>query len=85
TLGVLRDCLDAMAAGLAVLDDAGQHAAADARVRLMLTMDVPRLARIAETHPDAAYRRALGEFTRALTARSSEREDGREASVAATW
>ena len=36
------------------------------RVRLILAMDLPPLVRIARDHPDDAYRRALGAFTREL-------------------
>ncbi|MAP63105.1 MAG: glycosyl transferase [Microbacterium sp.] len=63
-LDVLRDCLDAMTAGLDVLERSGISNALQARVELILTMDVPRLAAIAEDHPDASYRRLLGAFTR---------------------
>lgn len=66
---VLRDCVTAMSEGLAVLDAAGRARAASARVGLILTMDLPRLARIAADHPDAEYRRAVGAFARALSAR----------------
>lgn len=67
---VLAEYLAAMRAGLAVLDDADQRTAAQARVRLMLDMDVPPLVRIAETHRDDEYRRLLGGFVRELTARA---------------
>jgi CDP-glycerol glycerophosphotransferase len=69
-LDVLRDCLEAMDAGLHVLESAGHRAAAQARSGQMLRMDIPRLADIARLHPDAAYRHALGEFTRAIWARA---------------
>lgn len=71
-LDVLRDCLDAMAEGLAVLDAAGHTRAARARVKQLLAMDVPRLAAIAASHPDDAYRRALGCFSRMLTERPDQ-------------
>lgn len=71
-LRVLADYLEAMRAGIAVLDAAGQRAAARARVRLILDMDVPPLVEIARTHPDAAYRRVLGAFVRDLDARAAE-------------
>lgn len=61
---VLRDCLDAMTAGLGVLDAARVPAALQERVLLILSMDVPRLVPIAESHPDPAYRKLLGAFTR---------------------
>lgn len=67
---VLVDYLAAMRGGLAVLDSAGHRAAARARVRLILDMDVPPLVRIAQRHPDAAYRRALGGFVRDLAQRA---------------
>ncbi|WP_431801360.1 glycosyltransferase family 2 protein [Microbacterium sp. bgisy203] len=70
TVAVLGDYLAALRAGIAVLDAAGQRAAARARVRLILEMDVPPLIRIAQGHPDAAYRRAVGAFVRDLTARA---------------
>lgn len=69
-LRVLADYLDAMRGGIAVLDAAGQRAAARARIRLILEMDTPALVRIAEHHPDAAYRRAVGEFVREVGARA---------------
>lgn len=67
---VLADYLDAMRGGLAVLDAADQRAAARSRVRLILDMDTPALIRIAQDHPDAAYRRAVGAFVREFTARA---------------
>ncbi|WP_246159730.1 glycosyltransferase family 2 protein [Microbacterium rhizomatis] len=75
-LPVLHDYLEAMAGGIAVLDAAGHSAAASARVRLILAMDVPPLVQIARTHSDDGYRRALGAFLRDLTAR---RDTGRSA------
>jgi glycosyltransferase involved in cell wall biosynthesis len=65
-LDVLRDCLEAMSEGLGVLEGTGHPLAASARVGQLLRMDVPRLARIAASHPDDAYRRALGAFAREL-------------------
>lgn len=65
-LDVLRDCIHAMAEGLRVLDGTGHPRVARARVGQLLRMDVPRLARVAASHPDDAYRRALGAFVRAL-------------------
>lgn len=67
---VLQDYLDGMSGGLAVLDAAGRTAAARSRVRLILGMDVPALVRVAEHHPDDAYRKLLGAFTRGLTERA---------------
>lgn len=71
TVPVLRDYLEAMLGGLAILDAAAHRAAARERVRLILDMDVPPLVRIAQRHPDDAYRRALGAFVRELTARAA--------------
>ena len=65
-LPVLRDYLEALAGGIAVLDAAGQARAAAARIRLVLAMDVPPLVTLARNHPDDAYRRALGAFVREL-------------------
>ncbi|TQJ31723.1 glycosyltransferase family 2 protein [Microbacterium sp. SLBN-146] len=71
-LPVLRDYIDALAGGIAVLDAAGFAAAAASRVRLILTMDVPPLIEIARAHPDPAYRRELGAFVRSLHSRAVE-------------
>jgi CDP-glycerol glycerophosphotransferase len=71
-LPVMRDYLEALAGGIAVLDGAGQLAAAAARVRLILAMDLPPLITIARDHPDDAYRRTLGAFTRELWARTDD-------------
>lgn len=65
-LDVLRDCLDAMAAGLNVLETTGHPVAAQVRIRTILTMDMPRLTRIARDHPSVAYRQALGVFARTI-------------------
>jgi CDP-glycerol glycerophosphotransferase len=70
-LSVLNDYLAALSGGIAVLDSAGYPAAAAARVRLILAMDVPALVEIGRVHPDDAYRRALGTFTRELWDRAS--------------
>ena len=69
-LPVLRDYLEALGGGIAVLDGAGHPAAAAARVRLILEMDLPPLIAIGRDHPDDAYRRAIGAFTRELWART---------------
>lgn len=66
SLEVLRDCIAAMTEGLRVLEGTDHPLAARARVGQLLRMDVPRLARIGAAHPDDAYRRALGDFTRSL-------------------
>lgn len=68
---VLADCLDQMTAGLAVLADAHPTAAA-ARRRVILTMDIPRLAAIAAPHPDPAYRRTLGTFARTIAGEDAD-------------
>ncbi|MBN9175955.1 MAG: glycosyltransferase family 2 protein [Microbacterium sp.] len=70
TLPVLTDYLDALRGGIAVLDAAGERAAARARVRLILDMDTPPLVRIAQQHDDDAYRRAIGALVRELSARA---------------
>jgi len=75
-LPVLEDYLDALSGGIAVLDGAGQRAAARARVRLILEMDVPPLVRIAQDSPDDAYRRTLGTFIRALHDRADAESIG---------
>lgn len=71
-LPVLRDYLDALAGGIAVLDAAGFAAAAASRVRLILAMDVPPLIEIAHGHADPDYRRELGTFVRTLQSRATE-------------
>jgi hypothetical protein len=68
-LPVLRDYLDALKGGIAVLDAAGQARAAASRVRLILAMDLPPLVDLARDHADADYRRELGRFARALWSR----------------
>lgn len=72
---VLTDYVAALRGGLAVLDGADQTAAARARVRLILAMDVPPLIRIAQQHPDPAYRRSVGALVRELTARAGAELD----------
>lgn len=67
---VLVEYLAAMRSGLAVLDESGHRAAAHARVRLILDMDVPPLIRLAQNHHDDEYRRALAGFVRELRARA---------------
>ena len=69
-LPVLRDYLEALTGGIAVLDAAGQARAAASRVRLILTMDLPPLVDLAHDHPDDTYRRELGSFARELSART---------------
>lgn len=79
-LPVLADYLDALRSGLAVLDAADARSAAAARVRLVLDMDVPPLVRIAATHPDAEYRRRVGQLVRDF----QERAPGHRATDPAT-
>ncbi|MEZ3159694.1 glycosyltransferase family 2 protein [Microbacterium sp. BWT-B31] len=81
-LPVLVDYLEAMRGGIAVLDAAEHAAAAQARVRLILDLDVPPLVQIAFDHPDDAYRRALGEFVRELAGRAPHSS---EVAAAALW
>ncbi|MGN8550977.1 UNVERIFIED_CONTAM: glycosyltransferase [Microbacterium sp. SLM126] len=83
-LPVLRDYLEALAGGIAVLDAADRPRAAAARVRLILSMDLPPLVEIARDHPDGEYRRTLGAFVRGLRGRST---DGPSPAVleAAAW
>lgn len=69
-LPVLRDYLEALTGGIAVLDAAGQPRAAASRVRLILAMDLPPLVDLARDHVEDAYRRELGDFARALWSRS---------------
>lgn len=63
---VLRDCLEAMRGGLDVLDTRSPRAA-DARRRLISSMDIPRLTAIAQEHPDPEYRALLDRFTQTLS------------------
>ncbi len=63
---VLRDYLEALGEGIAVLRAAGADAAVEERGRLIRTLDLPPLRRIAETHPDASYRIALEAFMESL-------------------
>lgn len=63
---VLRDYLEALGEGIAVLRAAGADAAVVERGRLIRTLDLPPILRIAETHPDAIYRIALEAFVESL-------------------
>lgn len=82
-LDVLRDCLDAMRAGL---DALSRHPTAlAARAQLIATMDIPRLAAIAEHHPDETYRRLLGAFAREIAERATDDEASAALSVAIRW
>ncbi|TQK19970.1 glycosyl transferase family 2 [Microbacterium sp. SLBN-154] len=84
-LPVLRDYLDGLRGGLEILDAAGHPAAVRARIELILTLDLPPLVSIARSHPDDAYRRALGVFVRDLQGRGSDRVVTPEVSAAALW
>ncbi len=68
TLPVLRDYLAALRGGIRVLEAAGCADAVVARLDLILAMDLPPLQRIADTHPDPAYRAALAAFVDELHA-----------------
>lgn len=70
-LDVLHDCLEAMEAGLRVLEITGHPLAAQVRIRTILTMDLPRLTMIARAHPSDAYRQALGVFARSVWERAT--------------
>ncbi len=85
TLPVLRDYLAALLAGISVLEASGHPAAARARVALIQDMDLVPLVRIARTHPDDAYRRALGAFARELANRARGMPSSPAMSVAALW
>lgn len=65
---VLRDYLEALGEGVAVLRSAGADEAVRARGALIRRLDLPPLLRIAETHPDPAYRIALQAFVETLPA-----------------
>lgn len=63
---VLRDYLEALGEGIVLLRAAGAEAAVAERGRLIRTLDLPPLLRIAETHPDPAYRIAIEAFLETL-------------------
>ncbi|WZH35961.1 MAG: glycosyltransferase family 2 protein [Microbacterium enclense] len=65
-LVVLRDYLEALGEGIAVLRAAGAEAAVAERGALIRTLDLPPLLRLAETHADPAYRIALEAFLETL-------------------
>ncbi|OZD53422.1 glycosyl transferase [Rhodococcus sp. 06-1477-1B] len=65
-IAVLRDYLDALGEGIAVLREAGAETAVRERGALIRTLDLPPLDRLAETHPDPAYRIALEAFRETL-------------------
>lgn len=67
-LDVLRDYLEALGEGIALLRAAGADAAVRERAALIRTLDLPPLLRIAETHADPAYRVALEAFVKTLAA-----------------
>ncbi|WP_404433658.1 glycosyltransferase [Microbacterium lacus] len=83
-LPVLHDYLEALAAGIAILDAAGHHAAVASRVRLILAMDVPALIAIAREHPDPAYRHDLATFVRSLQGRAIAKPSP-EVALALDW
>jgi hypothetical protein len=83
-LDVLLDCLEAMDAGLHVLESNGHQTAAQARIGQVLRMDIPRLADIARLHPNAAYRRALGAFAREIWDHAGTAREGLDAASAAS-
>jgi glycosyltransferase involved in cell wall biosynthesis len=88
-LPVLRDYIEAMAGGIAELEAGGHLPAVAARARLILTMDLPPLVRIAQEHRHDEYRSILGAFTRAVLARtpagSLDDEHAALAAAAALW
>jgi len=63
---VLRDYLEALGEGIVVLRAAGAEDAVVERGRLIRSLDLPPLVRIAETHPDPVYRIALEAFLETL-------------------
>ena len=69
-LTVLRDYLNAIRAGLAVLDRSGHVEAALVRVGLIASLDLPPLIAQAHSHDDDHYRAELGAFARDILARS---------------
>lgn len=83
-LEVLRDCLDAMDAGLRVLESTDHPQAAHARQVQILRMDIPRLVEIARAHPNPAYRQLLGAFTREIWSRGADAGHLLEPSAAAS-
>jgi CDP-glycerol glycerophosphotransferase len=74
-LPVLHDYLDALAGGIAVLDERGLDAAAAGRVALIFRLDLPPLVEIARVHPDPAYGAALDAFVRELATRAGAPAD----------
>lgn len=72
-VAVLRDCLDAMAAGLEVLT--GHADARRARVELIRAMDLPRLHALATGNPDPEYGALLAAFEARVDALALERSD----------
>lgn len=85
TVPILREYLDALSSGIAVLEASGHASAARARVRLIQDMDLVPLVEIARTHPDDAYRRALGMFARDLLSRVRGVPTSPTVSIAALW
>jgi CDP-glycerol glycerophosphotransferase len=77
-LPILRDYVDALAGGLAVLDGRGLDAAAAGRVALIFRLDLPPLLEIARTHADPEYRALLDPFVRELAMRPGAPEGADE-------
>ena len=65
-IDVLRDYVEALGEGLAVLRAAGADGAVRARCALIRSLDLPPLRRIAAEHHDPAYRVALAAFEKTL-------------------
>lgn len=77
-LPILRDYLDALAGGIAVLDERRLDAAAASRVSLIFRLDLPPLLEIARTHADPEYRALLEAFVRDLAMRPGAPEGADE-------
>lgn len=82
-LPILRDYLDALAGGIAVLDERGLDAAAASRVALIFQLDLPPLREIARTHDDPEYRALLDTFVRELAMRPGAPEGADELAIPA--
>jgi CDP-glycerol glycerophosphotransferase len=85
SLEVLTDYLEALRAGIGILDAAGHDAAVAARVRLVAEMDLPPLVDLAFQHPEEPYRRAVGEFARELQALGPREPQSPLESAALLW
>jgi CDP-glycerol glycerophosphotransferase len=84
-LAVLREYLAALRGGIDVLAAVDASAAVASRVALILAMDLPPLVQIARTHPDDAYRRALGAFVRDLRTLNTGAPTPPEVAIAELW